>query len=313
MPRLLRVLVIAALVCSCGRPPGGEDQNTSPDSQMASATLPISSSPQDGELATDLPAMSGRPGVNNFVKLAVTKAGFDPAAPKGPAGLRYFAVELRGVARSRNNDFALEIRPFVFAQNEHGCISRPELDAPWLQQPLGEVVVFSAAKPTEGRLAFLVPEDTRHLRVLVSPSGDDGLIVPAGEDFTPTWPAPPQTIEDGSTLRVLLLPTPGQPPALPPPTASRENVVLDLVIENLKSDQGIEFTTSQQLRLVDPTGSFVQPSALTQQIGCRLDDGDVIPPGHARRFQAVYDMPAGAPKRLQYRGFEVDEITVDLP
>lgn len=63
---------------------------------------------------------------------------------------------------------------------------------------------------------------------------------------------------------------------------------------------------------MDQSGTFVQPSALTKQIGCRLDDGDVIPPGHSRRFQAVYDMPAGESRRLQYRGFEVDETTVDL-
>lgn len=27
--------------------------------------------------------------------------------------------------------------------------------------------------------------------------------IPAGEEFTPTWPAPVQSIEDGSTLRVV--------------------------------------------------------------------------------------------------------------
>jgi hypothetical protein len=64
---------------------------------------------------------------------------------------------------------------------------------------------------------------------------------------------------------------------------------------------------------VDDAGRFVQPSPLTTQLGCRLDDGDVIPPGHTRRLQAVYDMPAGEPRRLQYRGFEKEEATVDLP
>ena len=91
------------------------------------------------------------------------------------------------------------------------------------------------------------------------------------------------------------------------------HVVLDFVIENLKSTQGIEFTTSQQLRLVDPQGAFVQLDASTKELGCRLEDGDVIPPGQARRFMASYELPAGAPLRLQYRGFEVEEATVDLP
>lgn len=109
-----------------------------------------------------------------------------------------------------------------------------------------------------------------------------------------------------------MLPSPEPPPPLPPPAAGREHVVLDFVIENLKSTQGIEFTTSQQLRLALPDGNFVQASPLTKLIGCRLEDCDVIPPGHARRFLAVYDMLVGAPRRLQYRGFEIDEATVDV-
>jgi hypothetical protein len=137
-------------------------------------------------------------------------------------------------------------------------------------------------------------------------------VVPAGEDFTPEWPSPAHTIEDGTTLRVLVLPNPAPSAALTPPPAGREYVVLDFVIENQQTEHGIEFQTSQQLRLVDPAGKFVQQSALTKKFGCRLDDGDLIPPGHARRFMVVYDMPAGVPAKLQYRGFEVDEVTVDL-
>jgi hypothetical protein len=36
------------------------------------------------------------------------------------------------------------------------------------------------------------------------------------------------------------------------------------------------------------------------------------PPGQSWHFQAAYDIPAGMPKRLQYRGFEVNEMGVDL-
>jgi hypothetical protein len=124
---------------------------------------------------------------------------------------------------------------------------------------------------------------------------------------------PVQTIEDGATLRVLVLPSSGPPPSLPAPAAGRELVMLDFVIENLQSTQGIDFTTSQQLRLIDSAGAYVQPSTLTKRIGCRLDDGDVIPHSPARRFQVVYETAAGEPKRLQCRGFEVDEISVDIP
>ena len=170
---------------------------------------------------------------------------------------------------------------------------------------------FSRGKSTDGHLAFLVPDDTEKLRVLIAPASGDGFAVPAGDEFTPEWPAPVHTIEDGSVLQVLVLPS-SRESAKFPAVAGRENVVLDFLVKNLKSTQGIEFTTSQQLRLIDPDGHFVQPNSLTNKLGCRLDDGDVIPPGQARRFFAVYDLPLGAPKRLEYRGFEVETTTVDL-
>jgi hypothetical protein len=161
-------------------------------------------------------------------------------------------------------------------------------------------------------MAFALPQDTQRVRVLIAPAGDGALIVPVGEEFTPAWPEPVKKLEDGSTLRVLVFPVTSQNPQLPSPPKGREHVVLDFAIENLRDDQGIEFTTSQQLRMIEPSGAFILPSSLTQQIGCRLDDGDVIPPRHQRRFLVVYEVPVGIPKRLQYRGFEIDEAIVDL-
>jgi hypothetical protein len=220
-------------------------------------------------------------------------------------------VGLRGIGRSNANDFALDVKLFVFAQNERGCIAHADLGATWLQNPFGETITFTASTETKGQLAFLMPEDTQHVRVLIAPASGDGLAIPAGEDFTPSWPTPVQTIEDGSTLRVHVLPFATPPASLPPAAAGQERVVLDVVIENLKM-QGIEFTTSQALRFEMPDGQFIQPSPLTQQLTCRLDDGDVVPPGHSRRLMLVYDLPTGQPRRLQYRGFEVDQVSVDL-
>lgn len=303
MPRVFSLCMMAALTCSCGE--------ASRDTAPANPPAPDSAVQVPASTATASVMVAGPPRRNRFLQLAVTGAGFDPAGPAPPPGLRHYTVGLRGISRSRN-DVALEIKPFVFAQNERGCISRPESGASWLTHPLGDTAVFTAAHPTEGQLAFLMPEDTQRVRVLVAPASEDGFAVPAGEDFTPSWPAPLHTIEDGSTLRVLVLPRPARPAALPPPAAGREQVVLDFVIENLKTTQGIEFQTSQQLRLATASGAFVQPAASTMLLGCRLDDGDVIPPGHARRLMVVYDMSPGVPLRLQYRGFEQDEVSVEL-
>lgn len=305
MRRALSLSMIVVLTYGCGSSSRDADEQSSTAAELKSATALTPTTP-----AAALP-LAGAPRKNKYLQLAVNGAGFDPASPAAPSGLRYFTVGLRGISRSTNN-VALEILPFVFAQNDQGCISRPVQNAKWLTQPFGSVATFTSQDYSQGQLAFLVPDDTQHVRVLIAPADGDGFTVAAGEDFTPTWPKAISTIEDGSTLRLLILPRPEYHIA-PSAAAGREHVVLDFVIENLKATQGIEFTTSQQLRLIDAAGSFIAPATLTNTLGCRLDDGDVVPPGHARRFMVVYDIPAGAPVRLQYRGFEVDEMSVDVP
>ena len=305
MRRALSLSMIAMLTYGCG------NSSRDADKQSPTAPEPASSITQNKTVPAPPLPLAGAPRKNRYLQLAVNEAGFDPASPTAPNGLRYFTVGLRGISRS-TNDVALEIWPFVFAQNDQGCISRPVKDAAWLTEPFGDVATFSPQDYRQGRLAFLVPENTQHVRVLIAPADGDGFTVAAGDEFTPAWPAAISTIEDGSTLRLLLLPRPEHPIALPV-AAGHEHAVLDFVIENLKATQGIEFATSQQLRLIDAAGSFIGPATATNTLGCRLDDGDVIPPGHSRRFMVVYDIPAGATVRLQYRGFEVDETIVDLP
>lgn len=311
MPRALAVFVLAAVAVGCSGPPPDKNQQSSttarPDPSSATPRGPVTS----GESASLAPIFTV-PRRNRYLQLTVTEAGFDPAGPAAPPDQRYYTVGLRGNGVSASSDFALEFEHFVFAQNDRGCISTPVPNPTWLKRPFGPTAVFTARDPTEGQLTFLVPADTQRVRVLIAPVSADDLVVPAGEDFTPRWPAPIKTIEDGSTLRVLVLPPLAAPATLGTPPAGREYVVLDFVIENLKDTQGIEFQTSQQLRMINFAGGFVQSSAATQQIGCRLDDGDVIPPGQFRRFLAAYELPVGAAKKLQYRGFEVDETAVDL-
>ena len=313
--RILVLMSIAAAASCSNRDKNESSGNV--DAGGSQHSDPSIDSPTDaaadvGAGADAETAGGGPPRQNNLLRLKVTGSGFDPAAPAAPPGQRYYTIALRGVGRSRS-DVAIDVQRFVFAQDERGCISRPEADASWLKHPLGATAVFTAERPIEGQIAFAVPDDSKQIRVLIAPAEIEALAVPAGEDFTPSWPNPVSKIEDGTTLRVLVLPRGESAAANSPPPAGRMRVVLDFVIENLKSTQGIEFATSQQLRLVDPQGTFVQLDGSTKELGCRLEDGDVIPPGQARRFMASYELPPGAPLRLQYRGFEVEEASVDLP
>ena len=281
-----------------------------PSNQTVSRMTPI-----------NLPETTGTARQNSIIRLEVTEAGFFPAGRALSKGRRHYTVSLRGTSRSdggqllggsKGDDVVVDAQQFVFAQNERGCLSKPEFDVAGVPNQFQSSITFPAGKATEGRLTFLLPEDTQRVRVLIAPAGSDGLAVPAGADFTPSWPAPIHTITDGTTLRVLVLPRAATPPTLPAPGRGKEHVVLDVVVQNLSKEQGIEFQPSQQLRLMNAGDEFIEASEVTERLGCRMDDGESIPPGQVRRLMAVYEMPVGGAHRLHYRGFEKEETIVAI-
>jgi hypothetical protein len=309
--------VAAMLPAGCGSASSGSSTaaNNPGESPHGAAAAAAS-----GE-SSALPRVTGVPQQNDVVRLEVTEAGFFPASRRPWPGRRYYTVGVRGTSRSasgqllgssKGDDVVIDVKQFVFAQNDRGCISHAEFGVAGVANVFAQSMAFSPGKDTEGRLVFLVPDDTQKVRVLIAPAGTDGLAVPAGEDFKPIWPEPLHTIEDGTTMRILVLPSPATPAGLPPAAPGKELVMLDVVVQNLSADHCIEFQPSQQLRLIDAAGQFVMASPATQQIGCRMDDNDLIPPAQSRRVMAVYEMPAGTARRLQYRGFEKEETVVDI-
>jgi hypothetical protein len=272
--------------------------------------------PLFGDTPPAAPPLLGAVQQNEVMQLGVSEAGFGPAGREAPAGQKYYTVGLRGVSLSPTDIVQLPFSQIVFLQTDRGCVSQPERDISELTRPFGDYGAFIPTAPNEGQVTFLVPDDTQDARLLIVPRLGTSVVLPVGRDFTPAWPEPVQTIEDGSTMRILVLPTPARPAGLPPPEPGREQVLLDVVVENLVPSQGIEFQGRQQLRLADPAGSFLQPlplsGSLAGQLACALGEMDVVPGGHARRFIAVYDVPAGMPVKLQYRGFEVNEVTVEI-
>lgn len=258
------------------------------------------------------PGIVGTARHNDVMQLAVTEAGFSQAGSP-PAGLKYYVVGLRGISRSPKDVVDLQFGEFVFLQSEQGCIWQPDRETDGLSRPFGDVASFPPTSPNEGQVAFLISDATKRARLIVAPRTGGSIVLPTSGDFTPSWPAPQVTIEDGATLKVHVLPTPAPPATLPPPAAGREHLLLDVVVENLKPSQGIEFQGTMQLRLMTPDGGFIQPSSsLSSQLACRLGDTGVIPAGGSRRFAFVYDVPTGMPPKLQYRGFEKDEAVAEI-
>lgn len=261
--------------------------------------------------ATPPPGLSA-PRQNDVLQLAVTEAAFGPTARPAPPGMRYYTVGLRGASRSPTDIVDVPFNQYVFLQTNEACVAQPEHNPPGVTRPFADTGSFLPTSPNEGQLVFLVPESTKNVRVLVLPVKGGAIDLPVNTDVAAAWPTPSHTIQDGSTMRVHVLPTPPRPAGLAPPAAGREQVLLDMVVENLKPTQGIEFQGMQQLRLADAAGKFTSPSPVSTQLPCRLDRTGVIPAGHARRFTLVYDVPAGQTWRLQYRGFEKTEEIIDL-
>jgi len=249
---------------------------------------------------------------SSVLQLALTDAAFRQTDPPPPPGLRSYVIGLRGQSLSFKDIVDVQFGQFVFAMNDRGCIVQPEQNATGLSRPFGAIGSFPPTGANEGQVAFLLPEDTSAVKVLFRPSNGGPIDLPAGTDFAPKWPTPAHTFVDGTTMRVHLLPAPPRPATLAPPDDGRKQVLLDVAIENLVPKKGIEFQTVQ-LRLALAGGGFVDPSPISAQLPCRLDGAGVVPAGGVRRFQLVYDVAADAVARVNFRGFELNEATADLP
>jgi hypothetical protein len=253
----------------------------------------------------------GPPRQNDLVQLALTEARFLPSDSSSAPGTRRFLLGVRGISRSPR-DIAVVPMKYLFAQTDQGCLASPEADPKGLTRAFGASATFVPTGANEGQLVVIVPAETHAIRLLLRAQNGGPIELPAAADFQPSWPAPVKSIADGTVMRVHVLPTPQPLPSLPAPSDGRALQLLDIVIENTNS-KGVEFQPVQ-LRLQAGDGSFVEPSTLSSDVPCHLPSDGTIPPGTARRFTLVYEVPAGPPlRRLQYRGFELQEATVDLP
>jgi hypothetical protein len=94
---------------------------------------------------------------NELLQLAVTKAGPAPSGIAAPPGMRAFVVGLRGTSRSPNDIVDIPFGQFVYAQNEQGCLARPEAAPAGLPRAFDEIGSFPPTGANEGQLLFFVP------------------------------------------------------------------------------------------------------------------------------------------------------------
>jgi hypothetical protein len=247
---------------------------------------------------------------NSAVDLAVTGVNWS-SGPADRPGTRMLVVGVKGI--SRQEAIAdIPFGDFGFLQTDQGCMARPENKPESVARPLSPMGRFPPFAPSEGQLAFVVPADSKSATLLLRVRERAGsLDLPVIGNAKPAWPSPASTVTDGDVLKVHLLPGTAVPAGVPPASSGSERIALDLVVENLRANDGVELQLDQQFRLVTPDSKRIGPSGDSAHAPCSLT-GDVVPAGSSRRFTLVYDVPPGQPLQFEYRGFNVKSEMVKV-
>jgi hypothetical protein len=267
------------------------------DSKNGHLLLPIKGAPP--ALASSL---GGASRSNDLVDLAVTGASWSETPPSVP-GTKTLVVGIRGISR-QNAIAQIPFGDFGFLQTDQGCVAQPEIRAPQITRPMAPMGRFLPFVPSEGQLAFTVPADTQGAMLMVRLRQGGPLDLSVLGDGGVRKPPALVTHEDGKVLRVHVVGT-GTPPAgLPRPREGFEHLVVDYMVENLKTGSGLELQPAPQFALADDQGTKYVPDPSGRQIPCRLTGANVVPAGGWRRFSLLYAVPPGQPLTLKYRGFE---------
>ncbi|RKX33822.1 MAG: hypothetical protein DRP19_06120, partial [Thermotogae bacterium] len=86
-------------------------------------------------------------------------------------------------------------------------------------------------------------------------------------------------------------------------------LILDIITHCTPLDQGnLILQSGKQFMLVDQLGNKYSISEVTQTIPHGIKLEQIVPPGTARRFNLVYEVPLNIQKIiLYYRGFTLEE------
>lgn len=254
-------------------------------------------------------SLGGGSGANEYVDLALTGASWSNA-PARETGTRMFVLGLRGISRQKAL-VDIPFEEFGFLQTDQGCLVQPDTKAEGLTRQLAPIGRFLPFVPSEGQLAFALPAGSNPIAFLLRLQQGGPIDMPLQPGAKPQWPSPEATITDGDVLKVLKLPGTSVPAGVPPAGGGTERVGIDLVVQNLRANSGIDLQANQQFRLVTPDGKRHEPSPDSAKAPCSLG-GAVVPAGASRRFTMIYDVPPAQPLQFEYRGFSVKSELVKV-
>lgn len=256
--------------------------------------------------------------VNNDV-LETSVYGVQQMASVGsvsaPGGEMFVVVQLGCVGKSEGGLVQVELENYAYLRDARDGTFAPTKN---LSVP-GEfkgTVQFLPGTLQRGSLAFSVPAQHGALALVINLPGYSPLelslpntaTVAGGSSAAAAPPPVLFTISDGETLDV-------QIHGLSATTnlgnvqaeEGKRYVVLDLTLV-CKVDQGIEFQTGQQLKLLDGEQEILADASATEKLPQPLSEDSVVPAHGRGRFQVAYQVPVTTRNLvLYYRGFNREE------
>jgi len=235
------------------------------------------------------------------------------ADKSAPGTDKYAVVQLGVTGKAEGSLVQAELENYTFLRDSGGATFAAAADVRAPGQFNG-TVQFLPGTLQRGVLAFQVPEQHGSLTLVLTLPGHAALELNLPNSATGNGhvvtSAPPVlfTVSDGETLDVQihgahLAANLGDAELEP----GKQFLALDLTLIN-KVDQGIEFQTAEQIKLLNGDEEIQVDSEATDKLAHPLSEGSVVPAHGRGRFEVAYQVPAGASKLvLYYRGFNREE------
>ena len=256
--------------------------------------------------------------VKNAV-LEVSAYGVQQVASLGnmsaPGGDMYAVVQMGCTGKSEGSLVQVELDNYAYLRDPQGVTFTPAKDVSAPGQFKG-TVQFLPGTLQWGSLVFSVPVQHGALTLVVNlpgypplelnlPNTDTG----GGTASAAASQAPVLfTIPDGGTLDVQIQEVRAASNLGDvQPEQGKRFLVLDLTLVN-KVDQGIEFQTREQLKLLNNGEEILVDTGSLEKLAHPLVENSVVPAHGRGRFEVAYQVPVNATNLvLYYRGFNREE------
>jgi hypothetical protein len=236
------------------------------------------------------------------------------AGQSAPGSDKYAVVQLGCTGKAEGSLVRVEMENYSYLRDAQGSTFTPAKDVSAPGQFKG-TVQFLPETAQRGTLVFQVPAQHSALTLVINLPGYAPLelnlpnTATGGGGGAAASPPPVLfTISDGETLDVQIhgvrtAPNLGEAK----PEEGKRFVVLDLSLVN-KVDQGIEFQTGEQLKLLNGDEEIRADNAAMEKLAHPLSENSVVRAHSRGRFEVAYQVPGDAKNLvLYYRGFNREE------